>query len=79
MDSLENLLQTRGPQEPPQLAALRAYVKDNHDAEATASVSANGYYLNVSNAPLASILQMEIPQINTACNLDKKLFIRISG
>lgn len=77
MESLANLLHINSPQEPPQLNALRAYVKDNHDMDVTVSISATGYYLSVPSAPLASVLQMEIPQIKAACNLDKKLFIRI--
>lgn len=79
MDSVADLLQGKQPNEPPQLKALRAYVKENHGVDVVASVSSTGYTIAVPNAPLASILRMEMPQINVACNLDKKLFIRISG
>ena len=77
MDSLANLMKDRKPQEPPQLKALRDYVKNNHNSEIKTSISQFGYTIIVPNAPLASTLQMEVPKIKVSCNLDKKLFIRI--
>jgi hypothetical protein len=79
MDSLANLMKGRQPQEPPELKALRDYVKTNHDSDAKVAVSAMGYSLTVDNAALASNLRMEVPQIRSVCGLNKKLFIRISG
>lgn len=79
MDSMSDLLGNRQPHEPPQMQALRQYVKENHNTDVNVTVSTMGYTVIVPNAPLASILQMEQPQIQAACNLDKKLFIRISG
>jgi len=78
MDSISDLLQSKKPQEPPQLLALREYVKNHHDSESKSGVSHLGYSLTVPNASLASTLQMEIPKIQTECNLEKKLFIRIA-
>lgn len=79
MDSLSDLLKSKSPQEPPQIIALKKYVANNHGIDIDASVSQNGYTISVPNAPLASILRMELPKIQSECNLDKKLFIRISG
>jgi hypothetical protein len=76
VEEIKDLLSSRSP-EPPQLKALRDYVKNNHDTVAKASVSQLGYSISVSSAPLASDLRMEIPKIVKECNLDKKLFIRI--
>lgn len=77
MDSLSDLLHAKRPKEPPQLQALRDYVKSTHNVDVYVGTSQFGYTLMVPNAPLASTLRMEIPQIKVACNLDKKLFIRI--
>ena len=79
MDSIADIVKDRQPHEPPQLQALREYVKSNHNEEIQASVSQFGYTIVVPNAPLASVLRMETPKIKIACGLDKKLFIRISG
>lgn len=77
MDSINDLLKTKNPSEPPQMAALRLYVKENYQTDVQVGTSQFGYTLTVPNASLASTLRMEIPKIKIACNLDKKLFIRI--
>jgi hypothetical protein len=79
MDSLADLIINRQPQEPPELKALRDYVKVNHDSVAKVAVTKMGYSLTVDNAALASNLRMEVPKIRVACGLNKKLFIRIGG
>ena len=79
MDSLSDLMQDRRPQEPPELKALRDYVKTNHNSDAKVAVTTMGYSLTVNNAALASNLRMEVPQIRIACGLNKKLFIRIGS
>jgi hypothetical protein len=77
MDSIGNVLQGLQPKEPPQLQALRSYVRERHGVAVAVSISTFGYTLTVPNAPLASTLRMELPQIKAVCQLDKKLFIRI--
>jgi len=77
MDALKDLLPKNRPSKPPQLAALQAYVAKNYNQRVSTSVSRLGYTLTVPNAPLATTLQMEMPKLIVACNLDKKLFIRI--
>jgi hypothetical protein len=79
MDSIADLMQQKKPNEPPQLRALREYVKTNHGADIKTAISQFGYTITVPNAPLASTLRMETPKIRIACNLDKKLFIRIGS
>jgi hypothetical protein len=77
MDSINDLLRTKKPSEPPQLQAMKDYVKLHHNQIIKCSVSQFGYSITVPNASLASTLHMETPKIIEACQLDKKLFIRI--
>jgi hypothetical protein len=77
MDSLEDLLKAKKPQEPPQFQALKMYVMNHHKQDSKVTLSHLGYSLTVPNASLASTLHMEVPKIIAECNLDKKLFIRI--
>ncbi len=77
MDSLEDLLKSKKPQEPPQITALKKYVEVHHGEKSQVAVTHLGYSLTVPNASLASTLHMEVPKIILECNLDKKLFIRI--
>ena len=77
MDSINNLLKAKKPQEPLQLQALKTYVLAHHGEVIKCSVSQSGYSICVPNASLASTLHMETPKIIEECSLDKKLFIRI--
>lgn len=77
MESIASTIQKRPRDEPPQLEALRSYVMVHHETHVQTAVSAMGYSITVPNAQLATILRMELPQIQAACLLDKKLFIRI--
>ena len=77
MDSMQDLLNSKKPQEPPQISAMKDYVFENHNQVVKCSVSQFGYTMTVPNASLASTLHMETPKIIACCNLDKKLFIRI--
>jgi hypothetical protein len=77
MDSMQDLLKNKKPQEPPQISAMKAYVFENHNQMVKCSMSHFGYTIIVPNASLASTLHMETPKIIESCSLDKKLFIRI--
>ena len=77
MDSIADLMKAKKPDEPPQLQAMKNYVKVHHDEVIKCSVSQFGYSMTVPNASLASTLHMETPKIIEECQLDKKLFIRI--
>ena len=79
MDSISDVLKQSKPNVPPQIEALKQYVLHNHGVSVTASATTRGYVVSVPTAPLATILHMEMPQITSQCNLDKKLFIRIDG
>lgn len=77
MDSIADLLQSKKPNEPPQLQALKDYVLANHNSDSQVAINHRGYSITVSSGALATTLRMELPRIQTECALDKKLFIRI--
>lgn len=77
MNSIEELIKSRTPQEPHQLQAIKKYVMTHHGEEIKCTITQRGYSITVANASLASTLQMETPKIIETCQLDKKLFIRI--
>ncbi len=79
MDTIGNLLQKKAPQEPPQVAALKAYVLHTYDEPVKVSVNPNYYRITVSSAALAGRLRLETMQIQEACKLDKKLVIQIGS
>ncbi len=77
MDSMQDLLNIKKPQEPPQISAMKNYALKHHNVVVKCSVSQLGYSITVPNASLATTFHMESPKIVEECNLDKKLFIRI--
>lgn len=77
MDQLSDLLRNIKPTEPPQIQAMKDYVRNHHNVSVKIAVTNLGYSMTVPTGIIASQLQMEIPKIQQECDLDKKLFIRI--
>lgn len=77
MDSLETMLQSRQPKEPPQVAALKKYAQHNHNVEIQVKISSKYYLITVPSASLAHIFRIETARITETCNLDKRLVIHI--
>ncbi|MDQ2973413.1 MAG: hypothetical protein M3Q79_02940 [bacterium] len=79
MDNLQDLISNNSFTEPPQLKAIRDYVKQQYDSDCSVTVTPRSYVLAVPSASLASNLQLEKQQIESACNLDKPLRIRFGS
>lgn len=77
MDNLQDLLSNSSFAEPPQVKAIRDYVKTQYEADCSVSVTPRLYVLSVASASLASNLQLEKNQIANNCGLDKPLRIRV--
>lgn len=77
MDSIADLLPNSAPNEPPQVEMLKNYIQQKFNSKSKVSVSSTGYSVTVPNAPLATALRMDMPNVIKSCSLDKKLFIRI--
>ena len=77
MDSMDELLKIRKPQEPPQVTALKEYAKKNHNTDIQVRINANNYLISVPGAALAHKFRIETPRIVEECGLDKRLVIHI--
>lgn len=77
MQSLSDMMKDRRPEEPPQVSALKKYMRDKHHVDSKVSLNQSYYRLIVPSAALAGRLRMESPQIITECELDKRLVIQI--
>lgn len=78
MDELKDLLEGRETNEPPQILALKNYVKNYHGIEVKILSRQNHYLLKVPNASIAQTLQFEVVKISELCRLDKRLVIHIN-
>jgi len=77
MDSISDLLEVSKPDLPPQIKALKFYIRKHHGIEVQCSINKLGYTITVPDGMIATTLRMEMPAIIQECDLDKKLFIRI--
>ena len=79
MDSLGDVFQQKNIHEPPQVAALKKYVQENHDATITVKSAPKYYLITVPGASLAGTLRLETAQIMKDCSLDKRLVIHVGN
>lgn len=79
MDSLYDILGRKDFDEPPEMAAIKKYVKDEFKTEVSVLVRDKDIVIGVPNAALANTLRLRSPEIKRRCQLDKRLTFRIGG
>ena len=77
MDSMQDLLKSKTPSEPPQVLALKKYAQEFHNAKINVRVSKTHYLITVPSASLAHIFRIETARITQHCDLDRRLVIHI--
>lgn len=76
-DSIADLLKKRSYDEPPEVAAIKAFIKDRYDSDSKVAVRENQIIIAVMSAGLAGTLRLQLPRLQKAANTDKRLVIRI--
>lgn len=79
MENINDLLKHRTPVEPPEIAALKNYVKKKYQEDCTVKISPNAITLYATSGPFAATLQMEKNHIIKVCELTKPLNIQINA
>ncbi|HSX08028.1 MAG TPA: hypothetical protein VLG11_03995 [Candidatus Saccharimonadales bacterium] len=77
MDSLKEILSQYGPPEDPEMLALKRYVDEHFKVPIGVALHGGVLVATVPSAALANTLRMQLPQIQAACNLTKRLIFRI--
>jgi len=77
MDSLSTLLGNKNFDEPPEMASIQKYVRDEFKVEVGVQVRDKDIVISVPNSALASTLRLRGPEIKRRCQLDKRLTFRI--
>jgi hypothetical protein len=78
MDSLFNILGQKDFDEPPEIAKIKAYVRDKYRANAGVLVREKDIIISVDNASLANSLRLRSVEIKKLCDLNKRLIFKIS-
>ena len=77
MDSLFKILSQKDFEEPPEILAIKKYVRDNFQTDVSVMVRERDIVVGVPNAALANTLRLRSPEIKRRCQLDKRLTFRI--
>lgn len=77
MDSLYDLLADRNFDEPPEVAAIKTYVREHYKAAVTVTVRDKDILVQVPGAPLASRLRFDLPKLRDAAKTDKRIVLRV--
>jgi hypothetical protein len=78
MDSLSDILGRKDFDEPPEMAAIRKYVKDEFKSDVGVQVRERDIVVTVPNAALANTLRLRTPEIRRRCQLTKRITFRIN-
>jgi hypothetical protein len=77
MDSLFNILKRKDFDEPPEIASIKKFVKDEYDVEVGVQVREKDIIITVPSSALAGTLRMRGPEMKRRCQLDKRLTFQI--
>ncbi len=75
-DSLGSLLNGKF-QQPPEIEALKSYIKNEYKTEAKVLITERQIIVSVPSAALAGTLQMQSPKLQTVAGTKKRIMIRV--
>ena len=76
-DSLGDLLATRDFDEPPEVRAIKEYVRRYYDAEVKITVQPHTIVVAARSAGLIGSLRMNLPKLQKAADTEKRIMLRI--
>ena len=77
MDSLQDILADKNFTPPNEMAAVKEYIKRIYDSPCSVKIQGDALILSVRNSALSGTIFLERGKLIRACNLDKKLVIRV--
>ncbi|MCA9325250.1 hypothetical protein KDA23_04280 [Candidatus Saccharibacteria bacterium] len=77
MDSIYDLLSNRDFDEPPEIGALKQYIRDNYQSEAGITMRERDIVITVQSAALVSRLRFDMRKMVDTTKVTKKIVLRI--
>jgi hypothetical protein len=77
MDSLYDLLAGRNFDEPPEVGAIKQFIRENYKADAEVAVREKDIVVTVGSAPLAGRLRFDIQRLRDFAKTEKHVILRI--
>ena len=76
-DSLRNILANRDFDIPPEVRAIKEYVRRYYDTDVSVSVQPHNIVISSKSAGLVGSLRMNLPKLQEASGTDKRIIFRI--
>jgi len=77
MDNLESILSRRDFDEPPEIRAIKGYVRRYYDADVQVTMQPHTIVVAARSAALIGSLRLNLPKLQEAAGTDKRLILRI--
>lgn len=77
MDNLADILQRKDFDEPPEVRAIKEYVRRYYDAEVKVTVQAHAVVVAARSAALIGSIRLNLPKLQKASGTDKRIMLRI--
>jgi hypothetical protein len=77
MDSLYDLLAGKNFDEPSEMAAIKDYIRQTYNSDASVSLRDKDILVVVHSSSLASRLRFDMPKIKEAAKTEKRIILRI--
>jgi hypothetical protein len=77
MDSLQSILKGKIPEEAPEIGVIKRFVFERYQVTPKVSLRGGQFIIGVPNAALAGALRPSLPELQSLCGLQTKLFLRI--
>jgi hypothetical protein len=77
MDSLKSILDDYDFSTPPEVDAIKRYIKKEFNMTPRITMQAQSIIISVHSASLANTLRLRSPDLKRRCQIDKRLVFRI--
>lgn len=77
MDNLSDILQRKDFDEPPEVRAIKEYVRRYYDADIKVTLQPHALVVSARSAALIGSLRLNLPKLQKAANTDKRITLRI--
>lgn len=77
MDDLSKLLSRRDFDEPPEVRAIKEYVRRYYEADVRVTVQQHAIVVMARSSSLIGSLRMNLPKLQEAAHTDKRIQLRI--
>jgi len=77
MDGLGDILKRRDLDEPPEVRAIKEYVRRYYEAEVRVTIQQHAIVIAGRSSALIGSLRLNLPKLQAAANTEKRLIFRV--